>query len=190
MKVDGNKLKEIREKRLLTQESLAMMSGLSIRTIQRVEKTGIASKETIQSLQATLDINTLTLLPKSKNNIETHRALKIVTILFFTLALDCDSYNLYPKIIYTKNQFLDNYGNHIMSGGVELSFKNSELSTISSDSIVVHNDYMVTGKNTELEFKSSIFQSDESIINFKFSESRFYSDLLAHPLPTKNEIEE
>lgn len=52
-----SELKKIREKQNLTQEELAEMSGLSVRTIQRIEA-GIKPKGyTLKTLAATLDIS-------------------------------------------------------------------------------------------------------------------------------------
>jgi len=55
-------VKKLREKANWSQEQLAMMSGLSIRTIQRVESGRSASLETLKSLASVFetDISTLT----------------------------------------------------------------------------------------------------------------------------------
>ena len=48
--LDGSKVKELRKQRCWSQDELALAAGISIRTIQRVEKTGSASLETIKAL--------------------------------------------------------------------------------------------------------------------------------------------
>ncbi|TOP05168.1 hypothetical protein CGH23_23150, partial [Vibrio parahaemolyticus] len=65
MNIDGKRLKYLRNQKLLTQEKLAIMSGLNIRTIQRVEKTGVASKETLKALCAALEVKSDTFQPPS-----------------------------------------------------------------------------------------------------------------------------
>lgn len=57
MKVNREVLKARREKNNWTQHQLADMCGLSLRTIQRIEKTGISSKETVGALSAVFEID-------------------------------------------------------------------------------------------------------------------------------------
>lgn len=54
-------LKQLRISRLLSQEQLAQMSGLSVRTIQRIESGKNASTESLKCLAAALDENVSTL---------------------------------------------------------------------------------------------------------------------------------
>ena len=55
MKIDGQKVKDERAGRGWSQQHLADASGLSLRTVQRVENLGVASSETLLALQATLE---------------------------------------------------------------------------------------------------------------------------------------
>lgn len=50
-------VKQLREKKYWSQEQLANMTGLSLRTIQRVEAGNPASKETLKSLASVFEIN-------------------------------------------------------------------------------------------------------------------------------------
>lgn len=54
-------LKKLREGRNLSQEQLATMSGLSVRTIQRIESGSRASIESLKSLASVLETNISTL---------------------------------------------------------------------------------------------------------------------------------
>ena len=54
-------LKQLRLSRLLSQEQLAQMSGLNVRTIQRIESGHKPSTETLKSLAAVLEVDVLTL---------------------------------------------------------------------------------------------------------------------------------
>lgn len=54
-------LKQLRLSRLLSQEQLALMSGLSVRTIQRIESGHTPSLETLKSLAAVLETDVATL---------------------------------------------------------------------------------------------------------------------------------
>ena len=54
-------LKQLRISRLLSQEQLAQMSGLNVRTIQRVESGQNASVESLKCLAAALDVDVATL---------------------------------------------------------------------------------------------------------------------------------
>lgn len=54
----------LRNERAWTQEQLANVAGLSLRTVQRIEAQGQASHDSIQALAAALDCNSATLLRK------------------------------------------------------------------------------------------------------------------------------
>ncbi|MEP1230811.1 MAG: helix-turn-helix transcriptional regulator [Litorimonas sp.] len=71
--IDRDVLRVARDKYLWTQEDLAAASGLSVRTIQRIEARGKCSKDSLQALLAALDIMAVdivlneTVLDESKN---------------------------------------------------------------------------------------------------------------------------
>lgn len=54
-------LKKIREQKKLSQEQLATMSGLNVRTIQRIEAGNKASIESLKSIAAALEVEIQTL---------------------------------------------------------------------------------------------------------------------------------
>lgn len=56
MKLDKAKLKQLRESKAWSQSHLAEISGISLRTVQRIEKSGIASPESVKSICATFGI--------------------------------------------------------------------------------------------------------------------------------------
>jgi transcriptional regulator with XRE-family HTH domain len=56
MKVDSSYIKEQREQRAWSQEHLAEVTGLGLRTIQRIETTGTASYESARSLAAVFGV--------------------------------------------------------------------------------------------------------------------------------------
>jgi transcriptional regulator with XRE-family HTH domain len=56
MRVDPKRIRAERERRAWSQEHLAIVSGLGLRTIQRIEKTGAASFESARALAAVLEI--------------------------------------------------------------------------------------------------------------------------------------
>jgi len=57
MKLNAASVRRLREARNWSQEQLASASGLSLRTIQRVEADGTASRETRVCLAAALDVD-------------------------------------------------------------------------------------------------------------------------------------
>lgn len=61
MKIDSSYIKRERERRAWSQEHLAEVAGLGLRTIQRIEKTGAASYESARSLAAVLGVDVATL---------------------------------------------------------------------------------------------------------------------------------
>lgn len=56
MQVDGRLIRSQRERRAWSQEHLATVAGLGLRTVQRIEATGLASYESIQAIAAVLEI--------------------------------------------------------------------------------------------------------------------------------------
>lgn len=56
MKLNSEKILRLRTLKCWSQDELSSVSGLSIRTVQRVEKTGIASMETAKSLASVFDV--------------------------------------------------------------------------------------------------------------------------------------
>ncbi len=56
MKIDIEFIKQARNQKNWTQQQLAEICGLSLRTIQRIEKTGIASSESVASLSSAFDV--------------------------------------------------------------------------------------------------------------------------------------
>ena len=56
VKLDQVKIMKLRSVNCWSQEELASLSGLSVRTIQRVEKSGIASLETAKALSSVFEV--------------------------------------------------------------------------------------------------------------------------------------
>lgn len=61
MQIEASKVRTERERRAWSQEQLAAVSGLSLRTIQRVETAGSASFETARALAAVFEVDVSTL---------------------------------------------------------------------------------------------------------------------------------
>ena len=57
MKVDPRTVRAERERRAWSQEHLAEVTGLGLRTIQRIEKTGAASYESARALAAVFEVS-------------------------------------------------------------------------------------------------------------------------------------
>ncbi|RBP48906.1 helix-turn-helix domain-containing protein [Arenicella xantha] len=62
MLVDAKKMKVLRQSRNWTQQHLADVCSLSMRTIQRVEKDGVASNETVAAYAAVFELDSADLL--------------------------------------------------------------------------------------------------------------------------------
>ena len=57
MRIIGQRVKRLREEKVWTQQHLAEAAGINVRTIQRIEKGGAPSNETLLSLAAAFDID-------------------------------------------------------------------------------------------------------------------------------------
>lgn len=68
MQLNKNKIQQLRKHKCWSQDELGAASNLSIRTIQRVEKTGNASLETVKALASVFEVEPLYL--QSKTDIE------------------------------------------------------------------------------------------------------------------------
>lgn len=62
MQLNTEKLKQLREHRAWSQTHLADVAGVSLRTIQRVEKSGVASPESVKAICASYGIDVSDLL--------------------------------------------------------------------------------------------------------------------------------
>ena len=72
MKIESNLVRSARERRAWSQQQLAQVSGLALRTIQRIEVTGIASYESAKALASCLEI------PISKLRVRNDRKLPLL----------------------------------------------------------------------------------------------------------------
>lgn len=70
MEVNAQLIKQHRTNKALTQQHLADACDISLRTIQRVERYGVASSETLMSLAAVFEVETQT-LQATNNQVET-----------------------------------------------------------------------------------------------------------------------
>ena len=77
MELNRETLREQRDSRAWSQTQLAEVSGLSLRTIQRIEKTGIASQESAKSLAAVFECS-ITGLACQKHSIQNEVKFSII----------------------------------------------------------------------------------------------------------------
>ena len=90
MKIDGTKVRALREEKSWSQEHLASASGLSSRTIQRIEAEGVGSPESRLALAAALGVPASALgrgLPKRRNRVM--KQLGAVAEMFIRRPLAC-----------------------------------------------------------------------------------------------------
>ncbi len=73
MLVNASQLKQLRQSRNWTQQQLADACGLSMRTIQRVEKDGVASNDTVAAYAAVFELQASELLITVDEFESTHR---------------------------------------------------------------------------------------------------------------------
>lgn len=70
MKIDAALIKQLREAKAWSQEHLAAVSGVSLRTIQRVEAEGTASADTRMALAAALGVSVAELTTRKVSSVE------------------------------------------------------------------------------------------------------------------------
>jgi transcriptional regulator with XRE-family HTH domain len=64
MQIDARRIRSERERRAWSQEHLAEVAGLSLRTVQRIESSGVASFETAKALAAVFELDVAALMPR------------------------------------------------------------------------------------------------------------------------------
>ena len=67
MQVNANLLKQERNKRAWSQEHLAQVTGLGLRTVQRIESSGMASNESIASIATVFEMTVADFLVQPQN---------------------------------------------------------------------------------------------------------------------------
>jgi len=73
MQLDVEKLKKLRSSKAWSQSYLADVSGISMRTIQRIEKSGVASQESAKSICSAYDIVVTDIIVNDTVEIEVDR---------------------------------------------------------------------------------------------------------------------
>lgn len=90
MRVDSKQIRAERERRAWSQDQLARVTGLGLRTIQRIEKTGAASFESAKALAAVFSVNVADLRvqppvpPKAKSALPVRPLLGAAAVLLST----------------------------------------------------------------------------------------------------------
>ncbi len=64
MQINSTAVKQLREQKCWSQQQLADMAGISLRTLQRVESKSVASQETVKCLAAVFEVDLDNLLPQ------------------------------------------------------------------------------------------------------------------------------
>ena len=170
MNIDGKRLKYLRNQKLLTQEQLAIMSGLNIRTIQRVEKTGVASKETLKALCAALEVKSDTFQPPSTVTPTNWKVsmftATIIGIIILWGSFKTNEQQLKPGTMIISSDSIYTYrnDNYAMQGNVNVSFPNSDLRELQSDSLYEQGGQIVTGEETQITINDQTHQIDRAIL--------------------------
>ena len=87
MKVKSSLIRKYRSERLWSQDQLALASGLSLRTIQRLEARGSASQETVKALAAVFEVEHQTLVwPDGGYQTYAHKQWGWVTLIILPVA--------------------------------------------------------------------------------------------------------
>jgi transcriptional regulator with XRE-family HTH domain len=88
MKIDGRKVLALRNERCWSQDHLAMTTGLSVRTIQRIEKGGSASLESMKALASVFEMTTPSLhITNNTSLIEYAFVMRLGWIISFLVAI-------------------------------------------------------------------------------------------------------
>ncbi|HEU4654644.1 MAG TPA: helix-turn-helix transcriptional regulator [Steroidobacteraceae bacterium] len=91
MNISSEKVRRLREGKSWSQEHLASASGVSVRTVQRVEAEGLGSAETRLALASALNVAASELLLRSPENTShtVHRGLPRAALLGWAVGMTC-----------------------------------------------------------------------------------------------------
>lgn len=84
MKIDGNRVRQLRNGRQWSQEQLAEACGINLRTIQRIESRGTGSLESVRALAAVFGVKPNELMVREESL--SHRQLAAVKTCLFKYA--------------------------------------------------------------------------------------------------------
>lgn len=87
MEIRAETVRRTRTERGWTQQQLAEIADLSLRTVQRVENQGVASNETVSALSAVLELPRSTLLEQDPSNPQHQAAARKMRLLLPMAAL-------------------------------------------------------------------------------------------------------
>ena len=107
MKINSALIKAEREKRAWSQEHLASVAGLGVRTIQRIEASGSGSPESVKALASVLELSVtdLSFVPKSVKSISAKSKRLSIGALVFSIMLSAGLFIANP--IFAKTILLD-----------------------------------------------------------------------------------
>ncbi len=104
VKIDKAQLKNLRNSRGWTQQHLAEISDLSLRTVSRAEKSGIVSQESISALSAVFEVERGSWLVQPENYFESLQfktrawTIALISMLAFQCFAGVGTYLLFSEI--------------------------------------------------------------------------------------------
>lgn len=183
MKVDSQKLIQLRNAKAWSQQHLADVSGLSLRTIQRIEKTQSASHDSIGALASVFEITPDALLMNESSAVTQHTqaqqasmagenaishhadehrinrptSLSPKNVLWLTLAL---AISLFVAIYYAQTVNANNGSNQIIEAGKPVNISDEVLeSAINWLELIDGGEYAQSWEESAAIFRSSISQA-------------------------------
>lgn len=101
MEVNAQKLKQLRTDKAWTQQHLADACGISLRTVQRVERYGNASKETLMAFAAVFEIEQSEILAHAQEVISVKQMVEVDKKLERSLLIKAVSFGIAIGITLT-----------------------------------------------------------------------------------------
>ena len=138
IRIDSARLRRERGKRAWTQEHLAEVSALGLRTIQRIEKNASASPESVQAIAACLNLKTtdLIVLPSERLITRFREAIRwsamaatAVTFLLLILALPARFASAkevalkLETVVFVENDRYEHSGETVLDDGEEFQYQ-------------------------------------------------------------------
>ncbi|MDE8602469.1 helix-turn-helix transcriptional regulator [Marinomonas sp. RSW2] len=175
MKVNTKNILNERKSRAWSQQHLADVSALSLRTIQRVEKEGTGSPETVKALAACfeLDVNELLVQEETrKNSFERNIKMKLVTMWssFIVIFVSTILFFVQPTMAFNMEisadqiESSDENNYQLYSGNVEIFVPEEITFEVESDELWGTDTASVVTRSVKVKFDEATLLVGDGVI--------------------------
>lgn len=197
MKINADRIIALRKEKAWSQQHLSDTSSLSLRTIQRVEKTAKASNETIRSIASAFEVDVKTLLVNEKPEAVGARigwktgglfaALSLIGVSLFTAVAvtNADEIKVSAEEVVSTDGIVEQYNGNVgiaVPIGQKMQLSATELWT-SGDATFVQGEVEITVGTKRFQFdQGTVLKSADGYLIHAESVMVSQSDTMDNPI--------